>query len=102
MHYVAVEWLHLTPNEPTRLYYELDSERYERRKVEEYRDGTFHSASAAHGQGTPFLAWEPHPPLAEIEADPQFRAREINAQEFERVWARAIEGALQPATSLAR
>jgi len=90
MHYIAVEWLHTALDEPTHLYYELDADRYERRKVEIYRDGTIHSADATHGQASTFLAWEPHPPLAGISADPQFHVREITTQEFERVWNQAL------------
>ena len=96
-HYILVEWLHTMPSEPIRLYYELDQERYERRKVEEYRDGTLHSADASHGQGSTFLAWEPRPPVAEFEQDPQFRVLEVTAQEFERIWQQAAFRVLEPA-----
>lgn len=89
MHYVAVEWIHTALDEPVYLYYELDADRCERRKVEEYRDETQHSADANHGQGSTFLSWEPHPPLKEINANPQFRVRKITAQEFEQVWGRS-------------
>jgi len=89
MHYVFVEWVHTFSEEPIYLYYELDAERHEHRKVEQYRDGTMHSADATHGQGSTFLAWEPHPTLEEIAADPQFRVREIMAPEFEEIWSRA-------------
>lgn len=96
MHYVAVEWLHDTPDEPVHLYYELDEDRCERRKVEQYRDGTMHFADASHGQGTTFLSWEPHPPQAEIEVDPEFQVQEMTAQTFERIWHKATERELQP------
>ncbi len=99
MHYVAVEWAHTAPDEPVYLYYELDANRYERRKVEEYRDGTRHSANATHGQGSTFLSWEPHPPLVEINADPEFHAQEIIAQEFEEIWNQARQRELQLASS---
>ena len=99
MYYVAVEWIHTFPDEPIYLYYELDADRYEQRKVEEYRDGTLHSADATHGQGTTFLSWEQHPPLAEINADPEFHAREITAQEFNRIWSQAAPSGLQFASS---
>ena len=89
VHYIAVEWLHMAPDEPIHLYYELDQDRYERRKVEMYRDGTLHSADATFGRGSTFLAWEPHPPVADISADPQFHVHEITAQEFENLWNRA-------------
>lgn len=96
-YYILVEWLHTAPNEPVRLYYELDSTRRELRKVEEYRNGTLHSADAAHGQGNTFLAWEPHPPVAEIEQDPQFRISKVTAQEFDAIYSRARQADLEPA-----
>ncbi len=84
---LSVEWLHTTPDEPVHLYYELDADRYEHRKVEEYRNGTMHSADASHGQGSTFLSWEPHPLQSEIEADPEFRVHKMTAQEFEGIWS---------------
>ncbi len=96
-YYVLVEWLHTASDEPVRLYYELDEERYERRKVEEYRNGVLHLADAAHGQGNTFLAWEPHPPVDEIQKDPQFHVSELTAKEFERVWKQAASHVLEPA-----
>ena len=96
LHYVSVEWLHEILNEPVRLYYELDPGRCERRKVEVYRDGTLQAADASQGHGTTFLAWEPHPPQAKIEADPQFRVCKITAQEFDVIWNRAKQADLQP------
>lgn len=89
MRYIAVDWKHTLPDAPVRLYYELNADWQEQRKVEEYRDGVLHSADAHRGQGTTFLAWEPHPTLAEINADPQFAARETTQGEFERLWERA-------------
>ena len=97
--HLLVEWRHTARNEPIRLYYELDSNRRELRKVEEYRDGTLHSADASHGQGNTFLAWEPHPPRAEVQRDPQFRVFELAPQEFERVWQQATSHILEPATA---
>ena len=97
MQYISVEWIHTLPDEPVFLYYELDADRHEQRKVEEYRDGTLIAADAAHGPGSTFLAWEPHPPLADIEADPQFRVRQISPQAFERVWNQARLVNMQPA-----
>ncbi len=98
-HYILVEWLHTVPSEPIRLYYELDLSRRELRKVEEYRDGTLHSADASHGQGNTFLAWEAHPPVTEIQKDPQFRVSELLPAEFERVWQQAGFRILEPAAA---
>lgn len=87
MHYVTVEWKHAAPDEPTHFYYELDEDRYECRKIEVYRDGITHSADATHGQGSTFLSWEPHPPLAAVNADSEFCAQEITREDFESVWS---------------
>lgn len=92
MRYLAVDWKHTLLDAPVRLYYELNTERQEQRKVEEYRDGTLHSADARHRQDTTFLAWETHPSLTEINADPQFAARETTPGEFKRLWERAKQG----------
>ena len=97
--HLLVEWLHTFPDEPVRLYYELDVDRYERRKVEEYRDGTLHSADASHGQGNTFLAWEPHPLVAEIQKDPQFHVTELTSQEFDQVWQQASLRTLESAAA---
>ena len=97
IHYITVEWLHALPSEPVQLYYELGTDRYERRKVEVYRDGTTHTASITHGQGMTFLAWEPHPLQNEIEADPQFRVSELKAQDFEHFWEQATLRVLETA-----
>ena len=97
--HLLVEWLHTAPEEPIRLYYELDLKRRELRKVEEYRDGTLHSADASHGQGNTFLAWEPHPSVAEIQTDPQFRVSELAAQEFEQIWQQAHLRVSEPAVA---
>lgn len=91
MRYIVVDWKHTMPDAPVRLYYELNADRQEQRKVEEYRDGILHFADAHRGQGTTFLAWEPHPSLNEINADPQFAARETTQGEFERLWERATK-----------
>ena len=98
MNYIAVDWKHTSADTPVRLYYELNAERQEQRKVEEYQDGTLHSADASRGQGSTFLAWEAHPTLAEINADPQFAACETTQDEFERLWERAKPGTRELAT----
>lgn len=97
MYYVAVKWMHDVPDELAHLYYELDADRHERRKIEVHRDGTAHCADATHGQGSTFLSWEPHPPLTEINADPEFRAQEITRDDFERVWNRVLRHELEAA-----
>ena len=95
MRYIAVDWKHTSADTPVRLYYELNAERQEQRKVEEAQDGMLHSADAMRGQGSTFLAWEAHPTLSEINADPQFVACETTQGEFERLWERATHSKLE-------
>jgi hypothetical protein len=40
MKYLLVQWIHSFPDEPVTLYSELDDDRWERRKIEVFRDGS--------------------------------------------------------------
>jgi hypothetical protein len=95
MQYIAVKWLHEDSDQPVCLYHELNDARYEQRKVEEYRDGTLHSADANHNQGSTFLAWEPFPTNEEICSEPEFQLSIITALEFERIWQQATSRELE-------
>ena len=88
MKYIRVKWNHKHQDEPVLLYSELDAERWEKRKVEVFRDGRCGYASADESCGSTQLGEEPIPPLAEIASDPQFEPVEIVEQEFEEVWAK--------------
>ncbi|WP_421996326.1 DUF6881 domain-containing protein [Reyranella sp.] len=41
MKYIKVRWRHCLPNEPVTLYSEIDEDRWERRKVYVFADGSF-------------------------------------------------------------
>ena len=84
--YLYVEWKHAHPDEPTRLYSELDGERYEVRKVELYADGRRDFADANEEFGGTRLGELPVPPLSELATDPEFEPKEISAEEFQRQW----------------
>ena len=87
MQYIAVLWHHQFPDEPVELFSELDSARWERRKVEVFADGRRGFASVHRcGEGTE-LGSMPVPPLAEIASAAEFTPREISREEFEAVWA---------------
>ncbi|MDN7682998.1 DUF6881 domain-containing protein [Burkholderia cenocepacia] len=90
MMYIRVKWIHTIPSEPVWIYSELDSSRWELRKVEVYADGTMGFADRAKSVGGSSLSIEPLPPLAEIKVDPQFEPVEIAKEEFEAVWDVAI------------
>jgi hypothetical protein len=87
--YLYAQWVQSSANEPYEFYSELDERRNETRKVERYRDGSVGYASetaATHGASLGII---PVPPLGEINASPEFNAREISQGDFERQWEAA-------------
>jgi hypothetical protein len=87
--YLYSQWVQSSASEPYEIYSELDELRNETRKVERYRDGRIGYASektATHGAT---LGLIPVPPLAEINASPEFKAKEISQAEFEMQWQAA-------------
>ncbi|KVV48313.1 hypothetical protein WT27_04255 [Burkholderia territorii] len=90
MMYIRVKWVHTIPSEPIWLYSELDSDRWEIRKVEVYADGNMGFADQFKSIGGTSLSIEPLPSISEIMLDPQFDPVEITKQEFEKVWDAAI------------
>jgi hypothetical protein len=86
MKHLEVDWYHSIPNEPVKLYLELDDQMWEVRKVEVYSDGTAGYADAENGTRGTKLSIEPLPSMDDIASDPQFKPREISAHVFELVW----------------
>jgi hypothetical protein len=91
MTYIRVKWIHSFSNEPVLLYSELDRQGWEQRKVEIFADGSMGYADANTSSMGTKLSEETIPTLIEISADPQFQPEEICGDEFELVWAKAIE-----------
>jgi hypothetical protein len=90
--YIKVKWLHSSPDSPTLLYSELDSDLWEVRKVEAYADGRMDFADQQERSGSTKLGIEPLPPVEQIAADPEFEPMIISAEEFESVWLQARAG----------
>ncbi len=88
MTYFLCDWYNSFPDEPVRIYCELDDTRYERRKVEVFADCRSTYADQQH-EGGSRLSELVIPSLAEINSDPQFHATEISATEFNEAWERA-------------
>jgi hypothetical protein len=88
MNYIKIKWIHSHPDDPVLLYSELDSERWEKRKVEVFQDGHCGYASLTESCGPTRLGEEPIPPLDEIASDAQFDPVEITREEFEAIWAK--------------
>jgi hypothetical protein len=90
MKYVRVAWKHQHLDEPVILYSEVDDGRFEVRKVEVFRNGTYGYAGAHTCSGGTKLGIFAMPPLEEIANDRQFEPTEIEQDEFEQAWARAL------------
>ena len=85
--YIKVDWNHDFQDEPVLLLSELDSDRWETRKVEVFRDGRVGYASKEEEFGGTILGEKRTPSLFEIASDPQFEPVEITQEEFETAWA---------------
>jgi len=86
MEYIDVQWHHNSDSEPTRLVSELDSRRYETRKLEFFRNGVVgYAARDTHSPGTE-LGIEPVPSLPEINGSSEFLGITISHALFERLW----------------
>ena len=86
--HLAVRWDHSVADDPIRIYEELDAERMEVRKVEEFRDGRLIRTDTVNDSSTS-LSWEPVPPLAEIDMQAEFTSEPVSADQFEAVWVKA-------------
>ena len=73
----ACRWDHSSPDEPIRLYEEIDEQRMEVRKVEEFRDGRLIRTDTIN-DSNPSLSWEPVPPLADIDAPAEFAIEQLS------------------------
>ncbi len=87
MKYVQVEWIHNDNNDPVWIYSEIDSDRWEHRKIEVFRDGHQGFADSKEEFGGSMLGLEPWPDLNVLAADPEFDIAEITVHEFEKIWA---------------
>jgi hypothetical protein len=90
MNYLKVRWIHQCPSDPTLLLSELDSDRYEVRKVEVFSDGRMGFASAEQSSEDTVLSEGPIPTELEIATDTQFVVLEAGREEFEHAWIAAI------------
>jgi len=72
--------------DPVRLVSELGDDRYERRKLEFFRDGTVDVADSRGETSRTILGLVAVPTVAEINEEPEFEAVTISAAEFEALW----------------
>ncbi|WP_232457234.1 DUF6881 domain-containing protein [Burkholderia ubonensis] len=85
-------WKHAFETEPIRLVSALDHARYEVRKLEFFRDGRVGFANETRSSLGTELGTVPVPSLVEINADPEFEAKEISMETFEALWSRYFLG----------
>lgn len=90
MTYIKVFWKHTYDDEPVLLYSELDENRDEIRKVEIYRDGMMGYACEDISINGSFLSECEIPELIVINEDTQFEGIEIQKDEFEMIWEKAV------------
>ena len=87
---IDVMWNHDFDAGPVRLVSVLDENRYEIFKLEFFRDGRVGFADEKRSTLGTYLGLLPVPALSEINAEPQFEARETTMQEFRTLWSRHV------------
>lgn len=89
--YQRVEWHHGFDEEPIVIYSEVDANGFEKRKVEQFRDGTSTFADELKAAGSTWLSELALPSLEEINEQSEFKAEAIEASTFETAWRSAHE-----------
>jgi hypothetical protein len=84
--YIYSKWHNPPAGLPFEFYSEMDSRRYETRKIEIFPNGKVGVASSKLSISGTQLGLVPVPELDEIRAQPEFSVKEISADEFERKW----------------
>ena len=87
---IDVMWKHDSDTEPVRLVSVLNQNRYEICKLEFFRDGRVGFSDEKRPALGTQLGLLPVPALSEINADPQFVARETTMEAFETLWSRHV------------
>jgi hypothetical protein len=87
--YFHCVWIDAAEHEPVEWYDELDASRWSVRCVRKYRDGRLEAHSYASDDWRDAMPESPIPPLAIINHDSQFSAKEISKSEFEVAWNQA-------------
>lgn len=89
--YIKVHWKHNFSDEPILLFSELDDSRNEIRKVEIYRDDLMGYACEDISRNGTFLSECELPELSVINENTQFEGIEIDKEQFEKMWKKAID-----------
>ncbi len=89
--YFAARWHHEDDQDPVLLFEELDDQRYEMRKVHEFRDGRLERTDRIALELKTSLSYVPLPTEAEIDAQPEFTLLPLTAEAFDDAWRRASD-----------
>lgn len=87
--YIYSKWHNPPAGFPFEFYSEMDSLRYETRKIEIFPGGKVGIANDKLSVSGTQLGLVPVPELEEIRAQPEFFVKEISADEFESKWKEA-------------
>ena len=86
LRFIDVDWIHDFEEEPIRLVSEIDSDGYETRKLEIFREGKIGFATSTQSSHDTDLSEKPIPSLKEINESPEFVGKEISKQTFNDLW----------------
>lgn len=88
--YIHAIWHNAADDEPVAYLDELDADRCSIRCIRKFVNGTTRAFSHDTPNWRDVMPEAAFPQIAEINADPQFTAREISREEFEIAWQQAI------------
>lgn len=84
--YIYSKWHNSPAGCPSEFYSELDSRRFETRKIELFSDGRKGFSDGQRSTEGTRLGIEPVPPVDEIRSQPEFSINVISAKDFEQKW----------------
>lgn len=90
MEYIDVAWFHDDAKYPVRLVSELDSGRFETRKLEFFIDGRVTFADGENCSGCTELGVVEVPSLYVINLESEFQGKAISHDEFEALWGKYV------------
>jgi hypothetical protein len=84
--YIEVKWSAAGPGQPVAYVDEIDAKRWSIRCIRMFEDATQQAFGNTSYNWQDLMPEAPFPPLAQINADPQFQARPIAKRQFEALW----------------
>jgi len=91
MKYLRVKWLHEFIDEPVIMYYEIDDNSIELRKIELFKNGKVGYADFTYQINGSYLSEGQFPDIEEIRKLKEFIVEVISKNEFEKVFNEKVE-----------